>query len=121
MSRKQILEPFYSITDGNMTGNITGEPTHVKYIDRIQLQFIWEGDGYGTFGAETSLDYNPPLVDAASATWTPMVFTPTPAAAGEDGNGTIDITETSIHWIRATYEADSGDGYVSAIIAGKES
>lgn len=121
MSRKEILPVYHVIEDGYMAADITSDPTSVKNIDRVIVQLIWTGTPTGIFSIQTSLNYNPPLVDEDAATWTAFALNPTPTAAGSADNWVIDLTETGARWLRIVYDASSGSGTLQAYISGKSS
>lgn len=128
MSSKEISEPFQVITNGAMTGTtvITSLPTNIKYRDSVAYQAKWTGTPNGTFSVEGSVDYNPNLPQAqnpvgttASATWTPITLSPTPAATGSAGNFIINMNQLAFAWIRLVYTNTSSTGTLQAYVTAK--
>jgi len=116
--RKNILQPYAIIADGDMSNDLVSEPTNVQYLDRLAIQLIWTDSPVGDFAVETSLNYNP-LLNAGD--WTAYSFSPSPAATGAADSIFIDLTVTSAPYLRVSYTATSGAGTLQAYISGKMS
>lgn len=120
--RKDIIQPFHNITDGDMSDDIVSEPTNVQYIDRITVQLIYTGTPVGSFYVETSLNYTPPITGAVdNATWSALRLSPAPVASGTADDILIDITQTATPWLRIRYVSTSGTGTLNSYVSGKMS
>lgn len=119
--RKNALLKFQSVTNGDMSGNITSAVTNIEYVDNIGLQFNFTGSPTGTFAVEVSIDY---ARDAQgnvtnAGNWVPITFSSPPIASGAAGQVYIDMNQLSAPWIRSRYAATSGTGSLNAFITAK--
>jgi hypothetical protein len=121
MPRKNVLERFQAITDGDMSGNLTGPVTNIKFLDNVLMEFVATGTPVGSFSVEVSADYqqdnNGNVIDPGN--WTPLEFVPTPSIY-EAGTVVIDMNQLPAPWIRAKYTATSGSGSLNLFISAKE-
>ncbi len=116
----RIIQPTWVIQNADMSTDIVSEPISARWQLGVFIQLIFTGDPVGDFFVETSLNYNPPIVDSAdNATWSPLRLSPSPTAAGEAADHGIDITITSAPWIRIRYAATSGSGTLNAYLSAK--
>lgn len=117
-----LILPIRVITNGDMSGNLTGTNVDVMYSDNVTIQFVWTGTPTGTFGVSVSNDATLlPTGSITGGTWTPLALTspqpPTPV--GSAGNGIINLTQLGARFCRATYTATSGSGTCNAILTAK--
>lgn len=120
--RKNQLPSYQSITDGDMSGNLTSDVTDIRYMDNISIQLVFTGTPTGAFSVEGSLDYNRPDPTTGvtnPGTWTAMSFTTPPVASGAAGTILLDLNQLSFPFIRVTYTAGSGSGTLQCWVSGK--
>lgn len=110
MPGKRVLNPFVSLENGDMSGNLESEVTNIATIDNVSIQLVWTGTPTGSFYVDGSAD---------GANWTPLSLSPAPIASGAAGNWLIDMTQLSFLHIRVRYVASSGSGSLTVTIAGK--
>lgn len=132
MSRKNVLLPSKTITDGDMSqASLTSSITEIQYLDDVGVQLTWTGSPVGTFAVQISADhkrYDPTNQVTAVGTWIPLVFT--------YWNGSIFVTDTSAPtslgspiyldlallsapFIRVVYTRTSGSGTLQCTVTGK--
>lgn len=128
MSRRPFFKSEYVIKGGDMSTNLTSDVSALTLVSMLTYQFVWSGTSpVGTVAIECSSDYE---VNAAgevvnSGTWTPMTVSylgtsvQTIPLSGNSGSGVIDITLTSVPFIRAVYTATSGTGTLNVLASGK--
>lgn len=122
MAQKGMLQPYQSITDGDMSGNLTSNVTDIRFMDNISVQLIFTGTPTGTFEVEGSLDYNRPDPTTGvtnPGTWTPITFSTPPVASGAAGDILLDMNQLSFPFIRVVYISTSGSGTLQCWISGK--
>lgn len=130
MAFRPELKPFLVITDGDMSGNITSDPTIIQKISMLSYSYSWSGSTpVGTVSVQVSNDYS---LDAQgntanAGTWNTLTLnvggvpSTTVAVSGNTGNGFIDIDQLGAYAIRTIYTAGSGTGTLQCMIAGKVS
>jgi len=120
---KNVLPPFQCIKAGDMSGNITGSVTDIRYLDNVAIQMIWTGTPTGTFAVDSSLDYVPPPLPGGTplnpGTWSPLTISPAPAASGSASSWILDMNQLSFQSVRLRYIFTSGTGTLNAYICGK--
>jgi hypothetical protein len=128
MSTRTNLSPQKVITNGNMSGNLTSNPTILKSLSKVSYQYVWTGTSpVGTVAVQGSDDYllNPNGSVENAGTWTTLTLTDntgTPVQSlpvtGNSGNGMIDL-ETGIYALRTIYTAGSGSGTLNVTVNAK--
>lgn len=118
----ELISPVRVITNGDMSGNLTGTAVDIMYTDNVTIQFVWTGTPVGIFGVQVSNDAKlDPYGTISGGTWTPLVLTspqpPTPT--GSAGNGIINLTQVGARFCRPTYTAGSGTGTCNAMLSAK--
>lgn len=130
-SKKANLRLFQTITNGNMTTNLTSAVTNIQMLDDIGYQFNWTGAPVGTFSIQVSADYaqdfqgnvtNPGnWVSLVFTYWNGVIFVTSTSIPTSEGSPIyIDMALLSAPWIRAVYTAGSGSGTLNAFITAKE-
>jgi hypothetical protein len=121
MPRKNVLERYQSITNGNMSGALTSPVTSIKYLDNILMEFVATGAPAGTYSVEVSADYQQDLEGNVinAGNWTPLDFTPSPIIAAA-GTVVIDMNQLPAPFIRAKWTPTSGSGVLNMFISAKE-
>lgn len=121
--RKNHLEPFQVITNGDMSADIVSSITNIKGLDNIGYALTFTGAPVGIFSVEISADYSPgasPYAPPANAgNWVTITLSVPVVAAGAPNSAYIDITEISAPYIRLRYTATSGTGSVNALVVAK--
>ncbi len=128
MSTRSNLKPHSVITNGNMAGSLTSEPTVLQTLTVGAYTYSWSGTTpVGAISIEASNDYS---LDAAgnvknAGTWTALYFTldgstvvNSAPVTGNTGTGLIEFS-TGAYAIRTKYTRTSGIGTLQAVIAGK--
>lgn len=130
MSTRTGLRPTVVIDEVSMGADIASTPTILQSLSRVSYEVVWSNGStpVGTLSVQLSNDYalNPDGTHVAnSGTWTSMYLnvngTPstTVSVSGNTGNVFIDIDGTAAYAIRLIYTRVSGDGTMTATIAGK--
>ena len=123
MAIKNALLPVQIISAADMSGDITGPVTTIAFLDSVAIQLNFTGTAVGTFEIQGSLDHKvsvPSNNVEANGNWIAMTLTPTPSAAGSDGQVLINMNQIAFPYIRIVYLATSGAGSLDAFIAAKE-
>jgi hypothetical protein len=110
MSAKSVLKPYPTLSNGDMTGNLTSAETDVSTIDNIGIQANFTGSPVGTFQIQGSVD---------SINWVNLAFSTPPAATGTGDNFLFNIKQFPYPKIRVKYTATSGSGVLNTYITGK--
>lgn len=119
---KTVLAPYHVIAATSMTGNITGTPTNIQYLDNVSIQLNFTGTPVGTFTIQGSLDYTQqgiPGVATNTGNWITITLPATASASGAAGNILLDLNQLSFPWIRIVYTVSSSTGTLDAYISGK--
>lgn|SRR5574343_709044 len=118
---KNALAPHQIITSGDMSGDVTSDPTNIQFLDNISIQLNFTGTPTGTFSVQGSLDYQQtsPFAKAATGNWIDLTLSPSPAASGSASQILLDLNQLSFPWIRVKYTRSSGSGTLNAFISGK--
>lgn len=120
-STKNVLSPHQIVTSGDMSGNITSDPTNIQFLDNVSMQLNFTGTPTGTFTVQGSLDYQQtsPFAKAAIGNWIDLTLSPSPAATGSASQILLDLNQLSFPWIRVKYTRSSGSGTLNAYISAK--
>lgn len=134
MSRKNVLIPSRTITDGDMsTASLTSLVTEIQYLDNVGVQLNWTGSPVGAFAIQISSDYRRyGLTDkvTATGTWTPLTLTYWDGAAFVTDTEVptslgspifLDLAFLSAPFIRIVYTRSSGSGTLQCTVTGKQS
>ncbi len=131
MSQRTNIRPYSVILNGDMSADITSQPTVLQSISGVSYTLSWAGTSpVGTIAVEGSNDYsiNPNGTTDNAGTWMPIYISVNagPAAAnaaitGNTGNALIEILKTTVYAIRLFYDAGSGVGTLNATINGRVS
>jgi hypothetical protein len=128
MSDRPLIKQYASITNGNMSANITGLPSIILRLPMISYSFSWSGSSpVGTVSIQVSNDYsenaNGTVANAGTWNTVPVVYNGSSVTAvplsGNTGNGFIDIDSLSGYAIRPIYTFTSGSGTLQAICEAK--
>lgn len=127
MSVRTNLRPNPVIVNGDMSGNITSDPTILQSLTVGAYSYSWTGAapiGVVTFEASNDYALNSDGTVKNAGTWTVMdvLFNGTIVSSvpltGNSGNGLIDWS-TGAYAIRTVYTRTSGTGVLNVIINGK--
>lgn len=129
MSTRSHLKPNPVIVNGDMSGNLTANPTLLQALTIGAYQFSWSGVApIGNILFQLSNDYSLDSTGKVSnpGTWTTMyVWDPFNSkfinqipVSGNSGDGLVDF-ETGANAVRCIYVATSGTGTMLAIISSK--
>lgn len=130
MSAKKILAPYQVITNGNMTGNLTGKVTNINNLDNVGVQLNWTGSPVGTFSVQVSADYAQDTqgnvtnagnwISINITYWNGSTFTTTSTIPTSVGSPIyLDLDLLSAPWIRVIYTAGSSTGTLNAYVTAK--
>lgn len=130
MSTRTSLRPNPVIVDGDMSDDITSDPTVLNGLTRVSYDFSWTGSTpVGTMAAQVSNSYTiePDGSPGAPGDWTtiPIMLSDGSVAlsapvTGNSGTGFFDI-QTGAYAVRCVFTSTSGTGTLQAIVAGKVS
>lgn len=128
--RKNNLPAYQTVTNGDMSGNLTSKVTNIQHLDDVGYQFNFTGSPVGTIALQISADYQQDINGnvMVAGNWVPITFS--------YWNGSATITATSIPttvgspiyldlallsapYIRAVYTFGSGSGTLNAFIVAK--
>ena len=109
MGAKRVIDTYQSVTDGDMSSDITSPSTNILYTDRVGFQLSWTGTPTGTFSVEISND---------EISWVALTLSESIAAAGSADQAFIDC-ETAAKFIRLKYTAGSSTGVLQAKLTAK--
>lgn len=93
---------FQHITNGDMSGNISGIAINAAAIDHLDFQCIWTGTPAGTLKVQSSNEETP-------ATWTDLTGM-TQAAGGAAGNHVFTVAPATAMWYRIYYAFSGSTG-----------
>jgi len=113
------LKSFHAIIDGDMSADIVSEVIDTNFLTVQSVQFVWTGDAVGDFNVEVTNNPNTTGPYARTSNdWTPVPFSPQPAAAGVDGNAFINMDHLRAAAMRITFTNTSGSGELQAWFSG---
>lgn len=110
MALKNALNSFQCISAQSMTGTVTSAITNIQFHDNVSYHIDWTGTAVGAFSVQTSID---------GVNWDTLPLSPTPAAAGVAGSGTIECSQMAQTFIQLIYTPTSGTGTLNAVISAK--
>lgn len=119
---KNALLPYHLIVAGDMSGDVTSNPTNIQFLDNCSVEIDFTGSPTGTFTVEGSLTYKANAltgVQQAPGFWIPITLSPIPIASGSSGQILIDMDDLSFPWIRVVYHRTGGTGTLDVYISGK--
>ena len=128
MSTRTNLRPQVVLNAGDMSGNLTTQPTVLQSLSCGSYSLTWTGTSpVGTVSLQVSDDYKlaPDGTVENAGTWNvaPVsvggVAVSTIPVTGNTGTGFIDILGTGAYAIRLIYTAGSGTGSLTVTINGK--
>jgi len=58
MPIKNVMEPYQTVTNGDMAGNITSGASSIRYLNAVAIQFVWTATGTpnGAFTIEATVN-----------------------------------------------------------------
>ncbi len=130
MSTRTHLPPQPVIVAGDMSDDITSDPTILQSMTGASYSLSWTGTSpVGTAAIEVSNDYalNGDGTVKNAGTWNVLTLdlNGTPVSSvpvtGNAGTGFIDIRKTMAYAIRLVYTSTSGIGTLDAVFVGKVS
>jgi hypothetical protein len=121
MPRKNVLERYQAITNGNMASSITSPVTNIKYMDNVLIELVSTGSPVGQYYVEVSGDYQ---IDnngnvLVPGNWVPLYLNPSPAISAA-GSVMIDANQLPAPYIRVRWAPSSGSGTLNMFITAKE-
>lgn len=128
MSTRTGLRPQVVLNAGDMSGNLTSQPTILQSLSCGSYSVTWTGTSpVGTLSLQVSDDYklNPDGTVENAGTWNTAPLSSggttmsTIPITGNTGNGFIDILGTGSYAIRLIYTAGSGTGSLTIVVNGK--
>lgn len=122
--RKNVLKKYQTVTNGDMSGNITSSITALAYLDNVGYQFNISGTPTGTLQVQVSADHAQDEFGnvTVAGNWVPLTFNGSAnvvITAGSPSPIYLDLNQLSAPWIRAVYTATSGSGTLNAFITAK--
>lgn len=130
MSDRPFQKPVAGnvLTAGDMSGNLTTEPTILNQKTMCSYSLTWAGTSpVGTVSVQVSNDYalSPNGTLQAAGTWNTLTVNlagspvTTIPISGNTGTGFIDIDATAAYAIRLIYTFASGVGALNVTFCGK--
>lgn len=110
MARKHVLKKHQVVTAGDMSSDVTSDPTNIENLDHIAYQAVWTGTPTGSVTIEGTVDGD---------TWTTITLDTTISAAGSADDALIVLNNLPFVSIRLKYTASSGSGTLNVNISGK--
>lgn len=112
MGRKHVVKTFKMVTDGNMSGVITSDPTNVLQLDQASIFLEWSGASVdGEFTVEAR--------NGAEATWYELDFNTNILAENDTDFHQIVFREMPFTDIRLVYTPTTGTGTLNATLTMK--
>ncbi len=128
MSTRTSLRPNPVILDGDMSADITSDPTILQSLTRVSYAFSWVGTSpIGTLAVQVSNDYSlaPDGSEDNAGTWNTLplqlddgTIAMSVPVTGNTGNGFFEIT-TGAYAVRTFYDKTSGVGTLQATVVAK--
>lgn len=118
-SRKNVLLPFQSITNGSMGGNLVSAITSAQFQDNIGIQVKWESsNAVGVLAVEASINWDPHLNtgDFEALTFDPVLVQPN----SNNGSYLINLNQLPYVYYRVSYTRTSGTGTLNVWFSSKE-
>lgn len=124
MSSRPQFSPHPVIVDGDMSGDITSEPTIVQKLSMVSYDISWAGTApVGTMSVQVSNTYSQNADGSVrnAGNWYDLPLSDVTDVSGSTGTGFIDIEATGAYAIRLVYTFTSGVGVMQATVSGKVS
>lgn len=104
---KSALIVKQTLTDGDMSGDLTSLVTHAAKLDNIGFQVKWESsDITGTIAVEGSINYDP---QSETGDWYALTFSPVLTQPNSDNGGyLVDVNQFPFPYYRVTFTNASG-------------
>lgn len=128
MSDRPLIRQYAAITNGDMSGNITGKPSIIQKLSMMSYSFSWSGTSpVGSVSIQVSNDYsenaNGSVANAGTWNTLPLTYngnsvTVVPVT-GNSGNGFIDIDSQGGYAMRPIYMFTSGVGTLQSVLEAK--
>lgn len=117
--RKNIVEPYQTLVDGDMTGNLVSSVTGASYQDNIGLQIQWtSANAIGYISIQASINYNPVT---SSGDFYELTFDPVLQQPNSDSDGyLVNLNQLPFNFYRVNYVATSGTGTLNVWVTSKE-
>lgn len=121
MPRKNVLERYQAITNGDMSASIISPVTSCKFLDNIFIELVATGTPNGTYYVEASNDYQIDIDGNVlnAGTWVPLPIVESTAINGA-ANIVFDINQLSAPFIRMHFVRTGGTGTLQMYISAKE-
>lgn len=122
MSSRPIFTPHSVVTNGDMSGNITSEPTIIQNLSMVSYDISWTGTApVGVISLQVSNTYKQNAAGKVSVAgnWNTVTLTSPTAVSGATGNGFIDVDAIAGYAVRVVYTRTSGTGIMNITVTGK--
>lgn len=117
MARKNVIQAFKMIEDGDMSSNITSSVTNVENLDKAAILVEWTSSSIN--GVITVEARHQKKETAAQATWYELDFGAAITVTTDNSSHQIVLNELPFTDIRVVYTATSGTGTLNATITSK--
>jgi hypothetical protein len=128
MAFRPQIKPYKVISNGDMSGNITGTPTIIDKLSMLSYEFDWSGASpVGTVSVQVSNTYslnpygsvdNPGMWSTVVLNYGGSAVTSIPIS-GNTGTGFVDIDATGAYAMRVIYTFTSGTGTLNVTLNAK--
>lgn len=121
MSRKNVIDAFDMIVDGDMSADITqSSHTDVRYLDNANIRVTWDvgGSPVGELFIQAKQVKQGQPEDAAD--WFDVDFNTPIAIDGTDTEHQIHLTQLPFTHIRVKYVRTSGSGTLNARLTARQ-
>lgn len=122
MASRPIFSPYYVISNGNMSGNLTSAVTVIQNLSLVSYAASWTGTSpVGAVSIQVSNDYAQNAAGAVQnpGTWNTLPLSAATSVSGNTGNGFIDIDANAGYALRFVYTRVSGTGTLNVVIDAK--
>lgn len=119
MAKKSAIQIYKTLSDGDMSGNLTSDVTNTTKLDNIGLQVKWEStDIEGTISVQGSINYNERL---NTGDWYDITFNPILTQPSSDNGGyLINLNQWPWPFLRVRFVNSSGsDGTFNVWLSAK--
>lgn len=120
MSRKNILKPYFVITNNAMTANVTSVVSSVENLDSFTYLFDWSAgtSPVGTITLEVRHKIPSRGTDAQFSAWQALDFGETISISGASGAHSLSVQNKGFSEARLNYVRSSGSGTLNVSISG---
>lgn len=119
MARKNIVQAFEMITDGDMSGEIISEATNIQNLDKVYIRLDWTSS---SIDGEIIVEMRQikPGVNPSSVEWKTVNFGTQILITSDNSSHELLFQELPGTEIRLRYAATGGTGTLNAVLTAKQ-